>query len=183
MAFESNNQPEPSETYEIQLDSFQRVGVLLLGFAILFSVIGYFVSPHDENGRPILLLPEVRQMEAYRRSAHRWIQSFQELDREIATIMGNQQSDLFSQSREGQKALQQSVQLAQEIDRMAFPPSAIRLHDDLATTALAYLEASRLMMIWVGAPEETNRAQLETALSAARQTLENLEKSKWLEKR
>ncbi|NMC34078.1 MAG: hypothetical protein GYA36_16705 [Veillonellaceae bacterium] len=183
MAFEPNNPPEETETLEVHLDTFQRIGVLLLVFAVIFSVIGYFVSPHDEDGKPILLLPEVRQMETYRRSANGWIQTFQALDSQIASVAANQQSDLFAQSREAQNALQQAVRLAQEVDRTAFPPSAISLHDDLAGTSLAYLEAARKMMIWVGAPEETNRAQLDTALITARQSYQTLEKNKWLEER
>lgn len=181
MAYESNNQSKESDALEVHLDTFQRIGVLLLVFALIFSVIGYFVSPHDEDGKPVLLLPEVRQMETYRRSANEWIQDFRALDSQIATIAANQQSDLFSQSREAQTALQQAVQLAQEVDRTAFPPSAISLHDDLAATSLTYLEAARKMMIWVGAPKETNRSQLDTSLSAARQSFETLENNKWLE--
>jgi hypothetical protein len=181
MAFESNNQPGESEAFEVHLDTFQRIGVLLLVFALIFSVIGYFVSPHDEDEKPVLLLPEVRQMETYRRSANRWMQGFQALDSQIATIAANQQVDLFSQSREAQKALQQAVSMAQEIDRTTFPPPAISLHDDLAATSLVYLEVARKMMIWVGAPEGTNRSQFDATLVGARQSYETLEKNKWLE--
>jgi len=183
MAFESNNRVDEPEPFEVRLDAFQRIGVLLLVFVILFSVIGYFVSPHDEEGKPVLLLPEVKQMETYRRSARQWIQDIRALDSQIATIAANQQGDLFSQSREAQNALQQAVRLAQEIDRTAFPPSAVSLHNDLAATSLAYLEAARKMMIWVGAPAESNRTQMETALDAARQSYGTLEKNKWLEDR
>ena len=183
MAFESNNHPENDEALEIHLDSFQRIGVFLLVFALIFSAVGYFVSPRDEDGKPILLLPEVRQMEVYRRSANAWIQEFQALDSRIATIAANRQADLFSQSREAQNALQQAVQLAQEIDRTAFPPSAISLHDDLATTSLAYLETARKMMVWVGAPQEANRSLFDTKLIASRQSLKTLEKNIWLEER
>lgn len=181
MTFESNNQPEESEAYEVHLDGFQRVGVLLLVFALIFSAVGYFVSPQAEDGKPILLLPEVRQMETYRRSANRWIQNFRDLHSQIATVAANQQADLFSQSREAQNALQQAVRLAQEIDRTAFPPSAVSLHNDLAATSITYLEAARKMMVWVGAPQETNRSQLDIAVVTARQSYETLEKNKWLE--
>lgn len=183
MAFETNNPGSDPETLEVKLDPLQRAGVLLLVLAVVFSAIGYFVSPHDEAGKPILLLPEVKQMESYRRSSLQWIEDFHSLDGQIATIAANQQGDLFSQSRQAQAALQLAVQLAQEIDRTIFPPSAVSLHEELVSTSLGYLEAARKMMIWVGAPEEPKRVQMDENLSLARQELETLEKSKWLETR
>jgi hypothetical protein len=181
MSFESNNPTNESESLEVDLDPLQRAGILLLILAVIFASIGYFVSPHDEAGKPILLLPEVKQMEAYRRSSLAWIEDFHNLDRQVTTIDANQQGDLFSQSREAQSALQLAVQLAQEIDRTEFPPSAVSLHEQMAATSLAYLEAARAMMIWVGAPEASKWAQLDQNLVLARQSLETLEKSKWLE--
>ena len=181
MAFESSNPGDHPATLEVKLDSLQRAGILLLVLAVIFSVIGYFVSPLDEAGKPILLLPEVKQMEAYRRSSFQWIEDFRTLDRQIVTITANQQGDLFSQSREAQSALQLAVQLAQDIDRTAFSPSAVSLHEELISTSLDYLEAARKMMIWVGAPEESKQAQMDENLHLARKSLETLEKSKWLE--
>ena len=181
MAFESNNPGDHPDTLEVKVDSLQRAGILLLVLAVIFSVIGYFASPHDETGKPILLLPEVKQMEGYRRSSFHWIEDFRTLDRQIVTITANQQGDLFSQSREAQSALQLAVQLAQDIDRTAFPPSAVSLHEELVSTSLQYLEAARKMMVWVGAPEEPKRAEMEETLHQARLSLESLEGSKWLE--
>ncbi len=183
MAFEPNSPGSETEVLEVKLDPLQRAGVLLLILAVVFSAIGYFVSPHDEAGKPILLLPEVKQMESYRRSSFRWINDFHSLDRQIVTIAANQQGDLFSQSREAQAALQLAVQLAQEIDRTSFPPSAVSLHEELVSTSLGYLEAARKMMIWVGAPEDPKHAEMDNNLSQARQALKTLEKSKWLETR
>lgn len=120
-------------------------------------------------------------MELYRRAAFSWIDAFQMLDSRIATISANSQADLFAQSREAQNVLQLAVRLAQEIDRMEFPPSAVSLHEELVSTSLAYLESARVLMKWVGAPEESNLAALEQDLENARQFREQLEKSKWLE--
>lgn len=181
MAFESNASGTDPETLEVKLDPLQRAGVLLLVLAVIFSVIGYFASPHDGDGKPILLLPEVKQMEAYRRSSFQWIGDFHTLDGQIATIGANQQGDLFTRSREAQSALQLAVQLAQDIDRATFPPSAVSLHEELASTSLSYLEAARKMMIWIGAPEDSKRAEMDENLNQARQLLKTLEKSKWLE--
>jgi hypothetical protein len=37
------------------------------------------------------------------------------------------------------------------------------------------------MMVWIGAPEEPKRAEMEENLHQARLSLESLEGSKWLE--
>jgi hypothetical protein len=181
MAYESNNDANDPDGLTLDLDPIQRAGVLLLLLAIIFSTVGYFGSPHDASGKPILLLPEIKQMETYQRSSRQWIDNFQSLDRQITTIAADQQGDLFSQSREAQSALQLAVNLAQEIDRTTFPPSAVSLHDEMAATSLSYLDAARAMMIWVGAPEESNGMQMNEKLALARQLLETLEKSIWLE--
>jgi len=180
MSFESNNPATEPETLDIDLDPFQRAGILLLALAVIFSSIGFFVSPHDITGKPILLLPEVKQMEGYRRSSIQWIEEFHSQDRQMTTIAADQQGDLFSQSREAQIVLQLAVRLAQDVDRTAFPPSAVSLHEDMVSASIYYLEAARAMMIWVGAPEDSKRAQLDQTLALARQSLEILEKNKWL---
>jgi hypothetical protein len=183
MAYESNNNAVDTDGLTLELDPMQRAGILLLLLAVVFSTMGYFASPHDATGKPILLLPEIKHMETYQRSSRRWIEDFQSLDRQITTIAANQQGDLFSQSREAQSALQLTVNLAQEIDRTTFPPSAVSLHDEMAATSLSYLDAARAMMIWVGAPDESQSSQMNEKLAFARQLLETFEKSIWLENR
>ena len=183
MSFGSNNAENEAGTVDISLDRFQRAGILMLVLTIIFSAIGYFASPHDETGKPILLLPEVKQIESFRRSSLQWIEDFHALDSQITTVAANQKEDLFSQSSEAQSTLQLAVKLAQEIDRTSYPPSAVSLHESLASTSLSYLEAARSMMIWVGAPEEPKKVQMNENLSLARKSLETLEKSKWLETR
>lgn len=181
MSFESHAPGSEPEILEVKLDPLQRAGVRLLVLAVIFTVIGYFVSPHDKAGKPILLLPEVKQMETYRRSSFQWIDDFRTLDSQIVTITANQQGDLFTRSREAQSSLQLAVQLAQEIDQATFPPSAVSLHGELASTSLSYLETARKMMIWIGAPEDSKLTAMNESLSQARQLFSTLEKSKWLE--
>ena len=183
MASTPNNSTENPDGLVIHLDRFQKVGMILFVLGIVFSAIGYFVSPLDSNGKPILLSPEINQMESYQRSTIRWVEKYQDLDREISTIIANPQADLFSQSHDAQSALQAAVSLAQEIDRAAYPPSAVSLHEVMASTSLSYLDAARAMMVWVGAPNETNRNSMDEKLVLARQSLDALEKSTWLENR
>ena len=168
------------ETYEIELDRLQRIGAVLLILAVLFTIIGTLVSPRDAAGSPVLLLPEVQQMEVYRRSCRRWVADFHSLDRKIATAASDRSGDLFSQSHQAQAALLLAVQTAQAVDRAPFPPAGFSLHTELSAASLAYLDAAQALMIWIGSPEDAKRAQVEENLELARQSLADLEQSQWL---
>ena len=54
--------------------------VVLLG-------LGLFVSPRDKNNRPILLMPDVKAVEDYRRSLASWHSRLLELDGRIARAL------------------------------------------------------------------------------------------------
>ena len=167
---------------EISEERLQRIGIILLAALILFAVIGAFASPRDENGKPVLLLPEVKAFEDYRRSALSWLEQMRLLDTEIAGVLGEQASgDLFTRSRQTQKMLQRAVSLAKEIDQAKVPAAAAGIHDLLSETGLSYLDAARLTMRWVGAPEEATRAAIEEKLEQSRKTRSALQENQWLQ--
>ncbi len=62
------NNPGNPEIH-ISEEKLQKFGLVLLGIAVLFTIIGAMVSPLDDQGKPVLLLPEVKEVEDYRRSA------------------------------------------------------------------------------------------------------------------
>jgi len=62
-----NNQSDPE--IHISEEKLQKLGWILLSLAVIFTIIGAVVSPLDELGKPVLLLPEVKAVEDYRRSA------------------------------------------------------------------------------------------------------------------
>jgi|APHig6443717497_1056834.scaffolds.fasta_scaffold233875_1 hypothetical protein len=143
--------------------------------------LGLFVSPRDQQNRPILLLPDAKAVEDYRNSISGWHERMQTLDSEITTILsGKFGSDLFSKSREAQKVMDSTIQLAQEIDRQDVPTAAIPAKSLLAQSASAYLNASRAMLQWVTASNEENLVEAQNTLEQARQTLKQLEQSEWI---
>ena len=84
---------------QISEEKMQKFGLILIGIAVLFTIIGGFVSPIDDQGKPVLLLPEVKVVEDYRQSAQFWITELSILDGEIAHVIAvDQQGDLFTQS-------------------------------------------------------------------------------------
>ena len=158
-----NNQSEPE--IHISEEKLQKFGLILLGIAVLFTIIGAPVSLLDEQGKPVLLLPEVKAVEDYRRSAQGWVSELSVLDCEIANVLATQQQgDLFSQSRSAQQTLQNAVDLAQEVDRAKVPPIGMGLQEQLLSTIMSYLEAARSALQWVSAPEKSNLDQANQKL-------------------
>lgn len=166
---------------EISEQQLQRISLILLALAVILAVIGGFASPLDENGKPVLLLPEVKSFEDYRQSGRDWLDQMLVLDSEISGVLSGENSgDLFTQSRQAQQMLQRAVNLAKEIDQVNVPAAAAGIHDQLYTTSIAYLEAARLTMRWIGAPEETTKQQIGVKLGQARSGRNALKENQWL---
>lgn len=144
--------------------------------------LGYFATPHNQDGRPVLLLPDVRAVEQYRRSASEWAIALRVLDgdlRQIQTV-GGTDYDLLATSQETQQAFRQVIAIARDVDRVQPPASLIGLHDQVMATALAYLDAGIALSRWVSAPSEENRLAAEQALVRANEKLAVLEANEWL---
>lgn len=166
---------------EISEEKLRRFGLILLALAVVFAVIGGITSPLDENGKPVLLLPEVKSFEDYRRSGRDWLDQMLVLDSEISGVLSGENSgDLFTQSRQAQQMMQRAVNLANKIDQVNVPAAAAGIHDQLYTTSMAYLEAARLTMRWIGAPEEKTKQQIGVKLEQARNERNALKENQWL---
>ncbi|GAP13173.1 hypothetical protein LARV_00924 [Longilinea arvoryzae] len=166
---------------EISKERIKCIGIILLAAVILFAVIGWLTSPQDENGKPVLLLPEVKAFEDYRRSARSWLEQMTLLDSEIAGVLGEQVSgDLFTRSRQAQQMLQRAVNLANEIDQAKVPAAAAGIHDQISATGLFYLDVARLTMRWVGAPEEPTRESINEKLEQSRNGRSALQENQWM---
>jgi hypothetical protein len=173
----SENEPE------ILIPEFwlQRVGFFLLGLVVLFVLIGLLVSPLDGQGKPVLLLPEVKAIGDYRRALQSYLVEIASLDGEIAAILAvDRQGDLFTQSLNAQQALEHAVRLAQQVDRTQTPPIAAGIHAELLNVNMAYLEAARAALQWVSAPQEENREAARQVLNQARVMNAGLEVNTWL---
>ncbi len=86
--------------------------MLAAGLLLLFSILGYLISPRDSKGQPILLLQEVKAFGDYQNSARGWISRLNTLDSEIVSVMsGIDHGDPFSQSHQTQEMLHHAVDL------------------------------------------------------------------------
>jgi hypothetical protein len=155
--------------------------VWITGLALLLLGLGLLTSPRDKDNHPLLLLPDVKSLEDYRRSLVIWHAGFLELDGRMTRLLSaNYGGDLFSQSSEGQKIQDETVQLLREIDQTAAPAAAASAKEMALQAGSAYLEASRALLTWVSAPTAANQAAAQQALETAQTALSELEASQWM---
>ena len=162
-------------------ETLQYFGWILCGLSVIFVFIGLLVSPIDDQGQPVLLLPDVKAVESYQKQVQNWLSDLNDLDGEIKNVLaGDQQGDLFSQSRIAQRTLEHAVKIAQEVDRCEVPPVGAGFHENFLSMVLNYLEASRAALQWISVPEEENLNQAVELLESSRQMKAELEINPWL---
>ena len=166
-----------NENQEIHIPLSTLVVVALL--ALL--AIGGIASPRNEDGRPLLLLPDVKTVEEYRRLARETDKQLRLVDGKITATLGGNVDDLFGQTRRAQEAFEQSLRISEDLDQQAAPPALVGLKDDLNQAAMQYLESARLTLRWLSTPNKTNQEQAQVKLTEARVKLTELEKSQWLQ--
>ncbi len=153
--------------------------IAALVVVVALGVIGWLASPIDETGRPVLLLPDAKKVEDYRRQARSWADDLRLLDGQLATLLAGN-GDLLSQSREGQNAFEDCLAIAKDADVTEAPPALAGLRSMAINTSLAYLEASRSVLLWISAPKQENYDQAVLLVQAAREQLYELEASSWI---
>ena len=156
------------------------ITLVILAMLVLLA-IGGIASPRNEDGRPLLLLPDVRSVEDYRRLAREMDKQLLLVDGKIAATLGGNVDDLFEQTRRAQDAFEHILHISEELDRQDAPPALVGLKDDLNQTAMGYLEAARLTLRWLSIPNQTNSELAQTKLADAQAKLTELEKSQWLQ--
>jgi len=158
------------------------VWILLL--LVIVLGLGLGISPRDRDGRPLLLLPDIKAVEDYRRSLVGWHTRLIELDGRIARVLSNDYGgDLFSQSSDGQKVLNETLQVLQEIDQTAATPAAVPARELAMNAASATLNVAQSALIWVSAPTPANLSSAQQALESAQAEMSILEASQWMEPR
>lgn len=154
--------------------------VLAVSAILVLTLLGHQSSPRDEAGRPVLLLPDVRAVELYRRSAVRWASEWQAIGANLEQILTEDGQQLLTRSRQAQRAFDQAVALAQEVDGTEAPSALLGLQEQAVANSNAHIEASAAIARWLSAPSDENRAAAEAALANARATLTAFTASEWI---
>lgn len=148
---------------------------------VVLTILGWINSPIDRtNGRPLLLIPEVKAVHDYQLEARSWINQFQVLDAEISGLLIDPSGDLFSRSSQANHAVEAAVAQVQMVDRTQAPLSLSSLHQAFNQAALAYLEAARSALVWVSTPSVEKLNVAKANLEKARQQVDQLSRSEWL---
>ena len=167
---------------EIRRETAATIVISLL--LVVFGLIGYAASPLDDAGRPVLLLPDVRAVEQYRRSVSGWAEHWRALDTSMQEIVaGDASSDLLAVSRQAQRTFEQTVALAREVDAAESPASMLGLREQASASALAYVDAGVAIARWVSAPSAENHDAAQQTLAGAGQSLAALEQNEWIRSR
>jgi hypothetical protein len=181
MTFPPNDSSQRGDEIALSQEQLQKLGIGLLCLVVLLSIVGYLASPRDRDGKPILLSPEVKAVEDYRRSAQSWLDQLRTLDGEIAGLLQtDNQGDLFTQSRQAQQMLQHAVDLAKQVDQTQTPAAALGYHEQMYGAAMVYLEAARSGMRWVSAPEPSRKEDAQAKLGQAQAARKTLEDNEWM---
>ena len=157
-------------------------GWLLVPLGVALALLGAWNSPTNEQGRPLLLLPEVKAVADYRSAANSSVAEIGLLDGEITALVEGQNADLFAQSGQAQAAFEHAVRIFQDIDTHTAPPALNGLKDALTQAASDYVEVARLALRWVSLPTAENKVSVEDQLTRAEQELQTLAGSQWLAK-
>jgi hypothetical protein len=172
----NETRPPADEPGEIRIP----VTTLLIPLAVVLLVVGWFSSPRDSRGRPILLTPDIRAVEDYRRQSVAWSQALRLADGEMAHILADHSSDLFGRSQQAQGLFERVLRIAQQIDQHSAPPTLFGLREQLTNASAAYLDSVQLTLRWLSSPTPENVAAAQAKLAEAQVFLAVLEKSQWL---
>ncbi|MCX6083146.1 MAG: hypothetical protein NTW32_26765 [Chloroflexi bacterium] len=155
--------------------------VWMVGVALAILFLGIGISPRGADGHPLLLSPDVKALNDYRISLSAWHDKLVDLNGRIARILSNNYGgDLFSQSSEGQKVLNETIRILEEIDQTSTTAAAVPARDLTLNAASATLSAAQLSLLWISAPTPVNLDTAGQALDAARANLTSLEASQWM---
>ena len=177
--------PLRSQRICLAMNERQEIRIPLSTLVVLASLIllaiGGIASPRNEDGRPLLLLPDVKAVSDYRQLAREADKELRLIDGKITATLGGDVDDLFGQTRRAQDAFEHILRISEELDRQDAPPVLVGLKDDLNQTAVSYLEAARLTLRWLSTPTQANNERAQAKLTEARSSLTELEKSQWLQ--
>lgn len=161
------------------------VGVMPALLAVILVAIwipvGVFVSPRGNDGRPVLLSPDVRAVESYRRAATGWVDDWSKLDSDLQAVLETTQgTDLLNTSRRAQQAFDQSLALSRAVEETDSPSSLLGLQAQAKSAGSAYVDAAVAMARWVSAPSAEHRTEARRALENAKRVLSDIQDNEWM---
>lgn len=168
---------------EVRIRPRALLGTLTVIVVVLLPILGAAVSPRDAVGLPMLLLPDVRAVEQYRRQARGWVGDWAGVAETLNEVLSGDETQLLGLSRKAQRAFELSVTVAREIDATEVPSALLGLRDLSTQVAADYVGASAAVARWLSAPSMENREAAEQAVLVAKDGFAALESNEWVSER
>lgn len=150
--------------------------------ALLFlGILGWFSSPLSLEGRPILLLPDVKSVETYRLQALRWVKQLSVLEGQSAVLLSGNRSDPLTLSRKVQRVYLDSISLFEEVDTALVPQALAGVQQRIQECVQGQLEVTQNLLLWVSDPNDLTRAVALTSLERASAALGELKNNAWMQ--
>ena len=143
---------------EIEVRRGTALGLIAGLLVAYLGLAGFLSSPIDPAGHPILLLPEVRAVEHYRKLVGTWVVEWQGLDKNVNGILHNDGTRLLATSQQAQQALDLAAALANQVDVNEAPSAMVGLRELSTQASVDYGEASTATARWLTAPSSANLA-------------------------
>ncbi|MCP4540401.1 MAG: hypothetical protein GY832_24955 [Chloroflexi bacterium] len=165
-----------------------RVLAWLLLIALLVGglhTVGVAVTPRDDDGALMILVPSLWATQRYREQVYRWIDELAEIDDRLTTLLGQDvdaanSTELYTLGQEMQLLGELAFSVEQRVTFANSPVAMVGLGEQAKVTAKAYLEAAVLTSRWLNAPSETGQQAALESLEQARSQRETLKNSRWL---
>ena len=154
---------------------------IILLVLVLLGILGWFSSPVSQEGRPTLLLPEVRKVVIYRHQAARWMKQLSVLDGQIDVLLSGNRMDPLSLSRKAQGVYADWISLFQAVDATIVPQALAGVHQRIKEVIQAYLDATQKLLAWVSDPNDLTLGTTLESLESAKQMLTALETNAWMQ--
>lgn len=148
--------------------------------AVAMAALGYFVTPRNVEGKPLLLTLRLMQIAAYQREVHAWTDTLKEVSEGLDEILAGHSTDLFAQDNRVNQLHGRLLNLRAEVEGMDVPPTLENLHALIGETVDAYILATTQTTAWVGEPTDANSASAAEALVQADARLERIFQNPWV---
>lgn len=148
---------------------------------IFFGVLGWFSSPVSREGRPVLLLPDVKRVETYRLQASNWLKQLSGLQGQSAVLLSGNRSDALSLSRKAQRLYLDSIDLFEEVDTSVAPQVLAGVHQRIKECIGGQVEVTYNLLLWISDPNERTHTAALASLESAGEALEALKANPWMQ--
>ena len=166
-----------------------RVFVWLASIAAIVGglyAVGVSVTPYDDDGNLVILVPSLWATGRYREQVREWIDEMVEVDGRLAALLEQDvdaanSTELYIQGQEMQDVGERAFSVEQRITFAESPVSMVGLREQAKAAAGAYLESAILTSRWLNAPSETGRREALQVLEKAQLRRKELQDSRWIQ--